>query len=247
MQAVAKLATGSTGFTIPRARTGSTALASAAPSGPARRRGTFERVLYTRGSAAPQSKPRAAASTNAGGSAVRKKEDSKRPVAKPVTMVKRAGRVRRSSRVGESVFSGVMFLAILCAGALLFGVSQRVLIAQDSIELEKLNSSITDTRASHEKLVIAVQKMEAPERIAAMASKHLEMVRADKILYLTVPRNLKAVGGGQEVITGRVRQVARVDAMGGAVQLLENLIGQARREIGAMSAGGSVAEGATRK
>lgn len=82
-------------------------------------------------------------------------------------------------------------LFTLCAALLtalvLLNLSQRALIAEDALKLEKLRGLFQTEKIRQERLFLRTKKLNSPERIEKIALFELGMVTPSKIHYIILP------------------------------------------------------------
>lgn len=95
----------------------------------------------------------------------------------------RAKQRRRGSTLAQ-VFPFFVVLAIALAAVLLINSAQKALIAQGSVDLERLKGEYLSAKELNETLKVERAKLISPERIEQVAMGKLKMVKPAKVSYI---------------------------------------------------------------
>jgi cell division protein FtsL len=92
-------------------------------------------------------------------------------------------RTRRARRRRARLL-GFTAAVIVCAG--LFGlVAAHVILTQGQLQIDRMTARAADEEARHERLRLQVARLEAPERVVAVAQSRLGMVPPPGVTYLS--------------------------------------------------------------
>ena len=140
-----------------------------------------------------------------------------RPSARPDTSPKTAPRPplrvvdgRESARRRRRRGVAWMGLGLLATG-LLAVVTSHVLLSQQHYELEQLERQATQSQRRYDQLRLDVARLEAPERIVAVATGRLGMVMPDGVTYLTPTERIVDPGVESASVAQSEERVPDVD------------------------------------
>lgn len=114
-------------------------------------------------------------------------------VAREAKKKKPKARTRTRVKLKISSFAIFVLAASLMAGAVMINVTQQALIAQDAAQLEVLQSKLEKERTTYEKLKLEKIKQSSPQRVEALATSRLGMVKPDMVGYIVIPPTIASL------------------------------------------------------
>ena len=97
--------------------------------------------------------------------------------------------VRRQGNL-QHLFTSFVTAVVIVAALLALNVAQRVLIAQQAIEMDRLERSIRRERMLQEGLLTQAKVLRSPERVARIAVRELAMRKPAGVRYIYLPASL---------------------------------------------------------
>lgn len=104
-------------------------------------------------------------------------------------------RARKKSRRSFS-FGNFLSLVIILAFVVMFNLSQRALIAQETLRLEQLKGIFDKEEVIREKLLLQTKNLRSPQRVETIATRKLAMIEPIQVRYIYLPENITS--GGDE-------------------------------------------------
>lgn len=93
-----------------------------------------------------------------------------------------------------SLFKLFILLAIILSGMVMFNLSQKALIAQDGLRIQKLKGLLQLEKLRQEELILKSTKLKSSQRIERIALSELGMVAPTKIDYIVLPKKVSVQG-----------------------------------------------------
>lgn len=98
---------------------------------------------------------------------------------------------RKTRKTKVTSFGRFIFFSFLLAATIFVNLCQRVQMAQDVSDCEKLKALIRVEEVRQEKLVLDVVALKSPERIEKIAVEKFGMIAPTEISYITLPEEIE--------------------------------------------------------
>lgn len=110
---------------------------------------------------------------------------------RPLRLVKAGGRKKPHYSFSFGTFLSIV---LLLAVVIMFNLSQRALIAQETLQVEKLKTALEREEVIYEKLLLQTKNLRSPQRVETVATQKLAMIKPTQIRYIYLPGNLSISG-----------------------------------------------------
>ncbi len=123
-------------------------------------------------------------------------------------------------------FSLFFMLVLLAAGVVIVNLSQKALITENAMRIEKLKDQLKAENYQNEKLIIETETLKSPERIEQIAREKLGMISPSQLEFIQMPTELgdnqghpkekitlkKSVSGFIKRLTGKLENALLSDS-----------------------------------
>jgi cell division protein FtsL len=103
-------------------------------------------------------------------------------------------------------------------------VSQRILIAQNGIDIARLKSEIKKEQRLEQVLSAQATLLKSPARIEKLADKRLGMVKPERVTYIEVSAEAPALETGRTELAREISSLSQPAVMGRVVSRLSLLV-----------------------
>ncbi len=127
-----------------------------------------------------------------------------RKIAKTPSQPLRSFKVIENRRYGKfsSPFVNFLLFSFILALFVMLNLSQRALIAQYALQMEKLKTTLHVEQIKNEKLLLQAMELKSPERIRKIACEELGMISPTEVSYITLPPEMNLQGGREPFARG---------------------------------------------
>lgn len=138
-------------------------------------------------------------------------------------------------------FSFGTFLStiILLALVIMFNLSQRALIAQETLQTEKLKAVFDKEEVISEKLLLQTKNLRSPQRVETIATRKLAMIEPTQVKYIYLPESITPSGNEASRKTVNRSSSSFPQSSSAKPSLLTLVLDKAGQQIRALASGGS--------
>ncbi len=97
----------------------------------------------------------------------------------------------KAKRRSKPKFSLFFMIVLLAAGVVIVNLTQRALIAQNALQIERLKGKLKEVTYQNEKLIIETASLRSPERIEKIAREELGMSPPIQLGFIQMPEGLE--------------------------------------------------------
>lgn len=150
---------------------------------------------------------------------------AERPSIRAFWVIESPGTKRRT----KPKFSLFFMIVLLAAGVVIINLTQRALIAQNALQIERLKGRLKEVTYQNEKLIMETASLKSPERIEKIAREELGMIPPNRLGFIQMPQGLEEpIKASKTAAT--LRQSLRKALRNLAVRLEDILISDSSQE-----------------